>query len=98
MTLCDLTDLQDVVEGDVTEALPGCTEDVGGLIHFMWLVPGNLSIFHQCHFLLLTRFIKLFLHLLKLPQIPDMEKCPHGIELKLSRNQATDKTTPLTLL
>lgn len=66
-----MTDLQHIVEGDVTEALACGGQDVGGLLHLVHFVTGHLSVFHQSHLLLLAHFIKLLLSIFKLLQVSE---------------------------
>lgn len=69
-----MTDLQHIVEGDVTEALACGGQDVGGLLHLVLFVTRHLRVFHQSHFLLLAHFIKMLLGVFKLLQVSEIRK------------------------
>lgn len=64
-----MTNLEDVVQGDVAEALPSGGQNVGGLLHLVLLVPGDLCVLGQGGLFLLTHFLKLLLGILEFSDI-----------------------------
>jgi len=74
LSAANVSDLQYVVQRDVSEALAGDAECAGGFLHLMRLVPGRLSVLHLCYFHILAQPVKVLLGLLKLPNIPDAHR------------------------
>lgn len=71
-----LSNLQYVVQSEVSEALAGDAEGAGGFFDLVRLVPRRLSVLHLRDFHILTHPIKVLLCLLEFTNVPDR----HGRE------------------
>ena len=73
--VCDVVlggaDLEDVVQGQVTETLAGDAQGASGLLHLVGLVPGRLGVLHLGDLHVLTHTVKVLLGLLESTHVPE---------------------------
>lgn len=65
--------LKNIIQSYVSKTFPSCSQNIGGFLYLVLLIPLNLGIFHQSILLFFTHFFKLFLCIFKFPNI-SMEK------------------------
>lgn len=71
IVLSHFSDLENVVQSEVSETLAGDAERAGGFFDLVRFVPRRLSVLHLGDFHILTHPVEVLLGLLELPHIPD---------------------------
>lgn len=79
----------------MSETLARDAEDAGGLLDFVRLVPGRLSVLHLRDLQILTDFIKVLLGLLEFADVPDGHKTNNNIKTLLEQLHAGERSERL---